>query len=130
MNSAILWEQKHLQFQLSSVVSFFTGHKPDSNCLRGEVADTDKPLFISSPHTGHLIQAKMKRNARIQCLSMGTCKRESWRHGSKGRGRVETYYFGFQLKGSSHFFPGECAVVTTQRPGELRCSVLKSLIFS
>lgn len=86
MNSAILWEQKHLQFQLSSVVSFFTGHKPDSNCLRGEVADTDKPLFISNPHTRHLIQAKMKRNARIQCISMGTCKRESWRHGKKEGG--------------------------------------------
>jgi len=55
VNPAIDWEQKHLQFQPSLVVLFFTGHQPGSDCLRGEVADTHKPLFISSPHTRHLI---------------------------------------------------------------------------
>lgn len=111
MNPAIHWEQKLLQFQLSLVVSFFTGHKPD--CLRGAIAGRHKPLFISSPHTRHLIPAKMKRNPRIQCISMGTHKSKSWRDHRKGRGRVETRKFGFQLKGSSHFLPDECAVVAT-----------------
>lgn len=74
MNPAIHWKQKPLQFQVSLVVSFFIGHKPDTNCLRGEATDTHKPLFLFNPHTRHLIQAKMKRNPRIQCTSMGTTK--------------------------------------------------------
>lgn len=104
MNSAILWEQKHLQFQLSFVVSFFTGYKPDSNCWGGATRHTQTTIYFQSSYkTPDTSQDEEK------------CKDSLYKHGNlqerklearqKSKGEGGNTLFWFSAQRFLSFFP-------------------------